>query len=360
MKLPTILFCLMMILTGKTLAQMPPLETGVSQSLAKWRGANYSDVRYKLDITLEKGAPLMRGTIEVSVKLTDEGKQNDLVLDWRTTQFANDKDKPFAEVEKVNGQIVKETVQNGVFDYQINKEHLVISKKYLKTGENVLQIKFASPIKTSGSAITRYVDKEDGAEYIYSLFVPSDASTAFPVFDQPDLKARFSLEILVAQGWKVVSNTNSGSPFDIDVYKSDNNGRSFYRFAETKPISTYVFAFAAGEFAEFTEYDRKTALDELEKDRKIAAEESKKVRGVDHVCMPPITGEDIYLKMGSRIYFRKSQAEKFKPHAEEVFRVNQKNKLSALKLDVILLPDIRNTQTDYEGLKFLRESSVFR
>ena len=74
-------------------------------------------------------------------------------------------------------------------------EHLILPKEFLKTGENVIKINFASPIKTSGAAVTRYVDKEDNAEYVYSLFVPSDASTAFPVFDQPDLKARFQLNI---------------------------------------------------------------------------------------------------------------------------------------------------------------------
>ena len=67
----------------------------------------------------------------------------------------------------------------------------MLAQNFSKKGENVIKINFASPIKTSGAAITRYVDKEDGAEYVYSLFVPSDASTAFPVFDQPDLKARF-------------------------------------------------------------------------------------------------------------------------------------------------------------------------
>ncbi len=91
------------IMTMNNFAQSPPLETGVSQNLAKWRAANYSDVRYKLNITLEKGAPLMSGTIEVSVKLTDEGAKNDLILDWRTTQFANDKDQPFVNVFEVNG-----------------------------------------------------------------------------------------------------------------------------------------------------------------------------------------------------------------------------------------------------------------
>ena len=63
----------------------------------------------------------MTGDIEIRVNLTDEGAKNDLILDWRTTQFANDKDKPFAEVVKVNESIVKETVPNGVFDYQTIK-----------------------------------------------------------------------------------------------------------------------------------------------------------------------------------------------------------------------------------------------
>ncbi len=142
MKIFTVIILLMISTVIAISAQtMPPIETGVSQTLAKWRAANYSDVRYKLNLTLEKGAPLMRGEIEIRVKLTDEGKQNDLILDWRTTQFQNEKDKPFAEVVKVNEQIVKETPQNGVFDYAIDKEHLIVSKKYLKTGENVLQDK---------------------------------------------------------------------------------------------------------------------------------------------------------------------------------------------------------------------------
>ena len=90
----------LMIFHQNNLAQTPPLETGVSQVLAKWRAANYSDVRYKLNLTLEKGAPLMKGDIEIRVNLTDEGAKNDLILDWRTTQFQNDKDKPFADVVK--------------------------------------------------------------------------------------------------------------------------------------------------------------------------------------------------------------------------------------------------------------------
>ncbi|MDQ3800325.1 MAG: hypothetical protein M3384_12815, partial [Acidobacteriota bacterium] len=53
---------------------LPAIEPGVSQTLAKWRAAHYSDVRYKLNITLEKGAPAMKGTLEIRVNLHLNGR----------------------------------------------------------------------------------------------------------------------------------------------------------------------------------------------------------------------------------------------------------------------------------------------
>lgn len=41
----------------------------------------------------------MTGDIEIRVNLTETGAKNDLILDWRTTQFQNDKDKPYARHE---------------------------------------------------------------------------------------------------------------------------------------------------------------------------------------------------------------------------------------------------------------------
>jgi aminopeptidase N len=346
MKLVIILVFLMLMMTETFSAQTvpPALEPGVSQALAKWRAAHYGDVRYKLNITLEKGAPLMRGTIEISVKLTEEGAKSPLMLDWRTTAFANDKDKPSADVLEVNGTVIKDVVPSGNYDYAVNKEHLYISERHLKTGENVVKIQFASPIKTSGAAITRYVDKEDGAEYIYSLFVPSDASTAFPVFDQPDLKARFQLSLRPPQDWKVVSNTPSSrrriDPMDTGVYV----------FEETKPISTYVFAFAAGEFWEFPDAPDKNRL----------------------VKQAPAGSGKIYEPLPdpnrAKIYVRKSQAEKFAPHQKEVFRLNREAvkylesyfdyKFPFPKYDLVLIPEFPFGGMEHAGATFLREASI--
>jgi hypothetical protein len=91
-------------------AQTPTIETGVPQTLAKWRAANYSDVRYKLNLMLEKMSPTLRGTIEISLK----NNADQIVLDWRKIRGKED----LSRIENVflNGKSRK---------YEEINEHLV-------------------------------------------------------------------------------------------------------------------------------------------------------------------------------------------------------------------------------------------
>src|SRR5947208_3212104 len=83
-----LLFVLFMAVGG--LAQMPKIEPGVSHDLAIWRAARYSDVRYKLNLTLEKMSPVLKGTIEVRVNVSEppvpaggDAEGSPIILDWR-------------------------------------------------------------------------------------------------------------------------------------------------------------------------------------------------------------------------------------------------------------------------------------
>jgi hypothetical protein len=90
------------------------------------------------------------------------------------------------------------------------------------------------------AACALVLDWRGDAEYVYSLFVPADACALFACFDQPDLKARFRLWLAVPPGWTAVS---CAPVVDADA------GR--FVFAETPPLPTCAFAFAAGPFATF-------------------------------------------------------------------------------------------------------------
>ena len=224
-----------LLLVVTAFSQAPAIEPGVSHDLAKWRAAHYSDVRYKLNLTLEKMSPVLRGTMEIRVKVNGATSGSEpgavatgflppIILDWRKI-LGHEKDSTISNLT-INGNGLRlassapppDSGQQEPLSYTESNEHLIF-RDGVAAGENVIKLDFTSPILTSGSAITRYIDKEDGSEYIYSLFVPSDASTAFPVFDQPDLKARFQVSLLAPIDWKAISNTAVIKTHETEDYK---------------------------------------------------------------------------------------------------------------------------------------------
>ncbi len=373
--------------------QMPPIEPGVSHELAKWRAAYYSDVRYKLNLTLEKMSPVLKGTMEIRVKVspipfslttpsgeTLTGKRAELqvpegtpmppiILDWRKIK-GNEGRSTISNVSLNDVSVSPRCGDAGggaCVPAEERDEHLIF-RDGVKMGENVIKLDFTSPILTSGSAITRYVDKEDGAEYIYSLFVPSDASTAFPVFDQPDLKARFTLKIAVPTSWNVISN--SGYPgYDATGYKkwisqdvvgpinATGEWTTTTQFDETKPISSYVFAFAAGPWAQVSEPGAVATGSATPSNANDTKNRVATASRSDNRADPL-----------SSIYVRKSQAAKFKPHAAEIFRLNREGikyletyfdyKFPFPKYDLVLIPEFPFGGMEHAGATFLREASI--
>ena len=63
-----------------------------------------------------------------------------------------------------------------------------------------------SAIQTPSALVCSSVNRNP--DYLFTLFVPDRARTAFPLFDQPDLKARYQLTLSVPRGWLAMSNAN--------------------------------------------------------------------------------------------------------------------------------------------------------
>jgi aminopeptidase N len=300
-------------------------QPGVARDLARFRAAHYSDVHYGLHVELTPGAEMMKGWEEIRVTL--DGALDELVLDWRTAQAKEGQARARVWDIEVNGHEAKNV-------RQLN-DHLLIPGTYLVKGENVVRLKYESPISTSGSAVTRYLDREDKSEYIYTLFVPSDASTAFPCFDQPDLKARFKLEVIAPKTWKIVTNTKvetaSLSINDLSYNKriAPPEGMNWTVFAETQPLSTYLFAFAAGPFTEFK----------------------------DETSQIPMS-----------LFVRQSKAERARKELAEVFRLHREclaflaayfdYKYPFPKYDIVIVPEFAYGGMEHAGATFLREERV--
>lgn len=119
------------------------------------------------------------------------------------------------------------------FRFHHMKEHILIPLKYMQEGWNEVSLDFIA----TNQALNRNPD------FMYTLFVPDKARTAFPCFDQPDLKAEFRLSLEIPSDWIAISNGR----LEIDTILPQGNKK--IQFAATKPISTYLFAFTAGKFS---------------------------------------------------------------------------------------------------------------
>ena len=200
-------------------------DPGVSHELAIARFAQIQHPRYRLhfDLPAEREAPV-EASETIQVLLQGKG---DLVLDFREGD-------EHLKTLSINGDTLSVSIVN---------EHIVIPEKYTKAGENTLCIDF-----TAGN---QSLNRRD--EFLYTLLVPDRARTLFPCFDQPDLKARYTLSLSVPDEWTAVSNTGIASETQED------GGRKTILFAETEPLSTYLFSFVAGKFQRaFSERDGRT------------------------------------------------------------------------------------------------------
>jgi len=191
------------------------IESGVSEELAKLREQQLSNIKYDLSFYIPDS---LNESVQGDILIRFDYKKiekHPLILDFRNTKES----------------VYKVKLNERKINYMFSNEHIIIDNSKLNEGENTIEIEFES----SDRALNR------NKEYLYTLFVPDRACTAFPCFDQPSLKARFKPEISIPKQWIAVSNSNIADTIS-------DSSHNIYVFAETEPISTYLFSFVAGKF----------------------------------------------------------------------------------------------------------------
>jgi aminopeptidase N len=93
----------------------------------------------------------------------------------------------------------------------------------------------------SGVGLHRFVDPVDKQVYLYTQFETFDAHRVYTCFDQPDVKAVFTLSTLAPANWVVVSNMPA-------VESPDKAQGGWWRFAPSPRISPYITAIVAGPY----------------------------------------------------------------------------------------------------------------
>ncbi|MGP4114052.1 aminopeptidase N [Streptomyces sp. 4N509B] len=109
----------------------------------------------------------------------------------------------------------------------------------LTAGEHEVRVEADMRYSRTGEGMHRFTDPADGLTYLYSMCCMTEGPKVAALFDQPDLKAVFTVHVTAPTGWTVLGN-------GVATPVPGEPGR--FSCAPTPPISTYLLAVAAGPY----------------------------------------------------------------------------------------------------------------
>ncbi|MDA6070479.1 M1 family aminopeptidase [Flavobacterium sp. AC] len=272
------------------------LENGVSEQLAIFRKHQISNVIYGLSFEIP------------------QQKQQEIKSDLTLNLTLSDLNEPLYLDFKEKTSNIKSIQGNGKNIAIVHeKGHIVIPAKDLILGKNTVVISF----------IAGNLSLNRNDDFLYTLLVPDRASTLFPCFDQPDIKATYKLSLTVPKDWTVLAGA--------DVKKKVEKGDFIsYTFGESDKMSTYLFSFVAGKFKSVTQ------------------------------------------KPGNRemtMLYRENNADKFRVSVDTIFNLHQQSvdflekytnyKFPFQKLDFASIPVFQYGGMEHVGAIQYRESTLF-
>lgn len=290
------LLCLLALtFSCKTLSEEHFFDPGISSELAQFRSTQISDIHYKLafEIPSQKTDSIPSTLI---LELTISDVSHPLILDF------NEDSKNLLFLS-VNGNPSEINHEN---------EHLIIPKKSLIKGRNSIEINF----------IAGDLSLNRNDDFLYTLLVPDRASTLFPCFDQPNLKAHYSLSITTPKDWEVLAGGSLTNKETLGEYTKHD-------YAKSDLMSSYLFSFVAGKFETVSSSD-----------------------GFPQTML-----------------YRETNAEKIEASIPEVFRLHQKSldfleeytgyKFPFQKLDFAAIPIFQYGGMEHVGAIQYREGALF-
>ncbi len=191
--------------------------------------------RYAIELRLDPGAPTFKGTVDISVTVHEAVAE--IVLNAK-------------EVTVVAGTIIKadKTVielRNVVPDVAAERLTLTLAAE-LPAGDYTVRLAFSAPLNDHMVGIYRSRYRDDAGDeqiVITTHFEATDARRNFPCWDEPDLKASFTMTLVVPDGMTALANTP-----EIGREAADP-GFTRVRFAESMVMSTYLVCVLVGRLA---------------------------------------------------------------------------------------------------------------
>jgi puromycin-sensitive aminopeptidase len=187
--------------------------------------------RYELELTPDLAAATFAGSARIVVDVNEPTDQ--VVLN--AVELTIDE----ATCERADGTRLTGTVQLD----EASERATISLPSALSAGKGVLQLRFRGVLNDQLAGFYRSTFRDDdGVERVIATtqMEATDARRAFPCWDEPDLKAVFSVRLVVDDGMVAISNG------EAIASESRPDGKKVVTFGDTMPMSTYLVAFIVG------------------------------------------------------------------------------------------------------------------
>ncbi|MEL6545741.1 MAG: M1 family peptidase, partial [Myxococcota bacterium] len=184
-------------------------------------GDEVTPIAYRLELTLVPELERFEGVVEIDVDFKEATRRFFIHSKRITVTKAQvgETAASFSELTETGlGQMVLESEQ--------------------PAGPATLRVEYSAPFNRALEGIYR-VD-EGGESYAFSQFEAIGARLAFPGFDEPRFKVPFELSVTAKSEHVVITTTPETGSEPVE------GGMTKHVFAKTKPLPTYLLAFAVG------------------------------------------------------------------------------------------------------------------
>lgn len=183
-------------------------------------------VHYAIDLTIVPGQNSFKGAADIEIDV----QQPASVIWLNATEL-----KIQQASSTVGGRTMAVNVVPG------NKDFIGFTFAQPVSGRVMLHVAYEGRITRNSSA--GVFQLQDGNQwYVYTQFEPTDARRAFPCFDEPSFKVPWGMTLHIPKDHMAFANT----PQISEAAGSD--GLKAVRFAETKPLPSYLVAIGVGPF----------------------------------------------------------------------------------------------------------------
>lgn len=181
---------------------------------------------YKVELTLDPAKPVFSGNITIQTAI----KQPIDTLWLNGTQI----DVQSAELLAGGKTYKAATTPSG-------KDFLAFHfESQIPAGNAEVRISYTGHVRQQDSSGV-FAMEDNGNKYIFTQFESTDARGAFPCFDEPSYKVPWQVTLSIPRQYTAVSNTPIAN-------EAPDGERKTVAFRQTKPLPSYLVAFAIGDF----------------------------------------------------------------------------------------------------------------